>query len=302
MQTNSEVSFSRQENLQQALPKQAPRRGISAVGASSPPQIARVRDVRGITAMAQLALYALNAREPNIFPGMKTLAADMKKSVRTAQRAVRELEQAGYLRVTPRFNQTNLYSITVPGATPPHDTHDTPPVTPMSPPHDTHVTTLVTPMSPEVAIEVFNISNKRERESTRTLSPGNQSPKETITCPQCLRAWTANFGSICHTCKMEVSNIQQKMEERKSREEAAEAERQKQADANLKQLELSRRQREAEDTRIQEWKAKQQEESPVEVGTEKEFIKDQRQNLMDILNKPFKPKEGKRFEFAMGGD
>ena len=31
------------------------------------PQIAQIRDVRGITANAKLALFALHSREPNIF-------------------------------------------------------------------------------------------------------------------------------------------------------------------------------------------------------------------------------------------
>ena len=156
MQTIAEVVDSSQEVLLQAFQKQAPRRGISAVGASSPPPIARIRDLRGITAMAQLALYCLLAREPNIFPGMTTLAADMKKSVRTAQRAVRELERAGYVQVihrtsqtNPRINQTNLYVLTIPGAATHSRIHAMHPAcqcdtTPMI----TGDTTLPPPMSP----------------------------------------------------------------------------------------------------------------------------------------------------------
>ena len=210
MQTIAEVVGSSQENVQQALPKQAP-------------PVARIRDARGITGKAKNALHSLNSRQPNIFPSMKTLAADMGVSLSTAHRAVRELEQAGYVRVTPRIGQTNLYSITVAGATSRPRIHALPPVSVTHPPCQPDTPPPVS-VTPEVAIEVSNISNKRERESTRTLSPGNQSSKETITCPQCLRAWTANFGSICHTCKMEVSTIQQKMEESKSREEAYKAE------------------------------------------------------------------------------
>ena len=57
--------------------------------------------MRGITPTAKLAMLLLHARAPNIYPGMKLLAADMGTSVRTAQRAVRELESAGYVRAMP---------------------------------------------------------------------------------------------------------------------------------------------------------------------------------------------------------
>ena len=117
MQTISEISFSSQENLHQAIPKQAP-------------PIARIRDVRGITPNAKFALLLLHSREPNIYPGMKLLAADMGTSVPTAKRAIRELKRAGYLRAIPRIGQTNQYSIMV--------THDPPPRSPMTPPQVTH--------------------------------------------------------------------------------------------------------------------------------------------------------------------
>ena len=316
MQTIAEVVDSSQEVLLQAFQKQAPRRGISAVGASSPPPVARIRDLRGITAMGTLALLLLHAREPNIFPGMTTLAADMKKSVCTARRAVRELVQAGYLRVTPRIGQTNLYSITVAGATSRPRIHALPPVSVTPPPYHpcnptpiTHDTPPLSPVTPEVAIEVSNISIKRERESKRTLSPGNHIPQETITCPACERSWPASWGTVCNKCHMEIETIQRNIDERKRQHEAFLAELRKEQDAEAKQLESYRQKREAQrkaqlaaETRTQEQKAKQQEESPVEVGTEKEFMKDQRQKLMDILDKPFNPKVGKRFEFAMGGD
>ena len=128
MQTMSEVLVSSQDVLHQAIPKQAP-------------PIARIRDARGITMGAKCALYSLHSREPNIFPSMKTLAADMCTSLPTAKRAVRELKRLGYLRVTPRIAQTNLYSITVAGDppplspwTPPPVTHDPPPLSPWTPP------------------------------------------------------------------------------------------------------------------------------------------------------------------------
>ena len=104
MKTNSEVLVSSQEVF-----------GTSTGANRTRPQIARIRDLRGITAMGTLALYSLYARQPFIFPSMKTLAKDMKVSLSTAKRAVRELERAGYLRVTHRIRQTNQYSITVTG-------------------------------------------------------------------------------------------------------------------------------------------------------------------------------------------
>ena len=264
MQTIAEVVDSSQEVLLQAFQKQAPRRGISAVGASSPPPIARIRDLRGITAMGTLALLLLHAREPNIFPGMTTLAADMKKSVCTARRAVRELVQAGYLRVTPRIGQTNLYSITVAGATSRPRIHALPPVSVTPPPYHpcnptpiTHDTPPLSPVIPEVSKEVSNLSNKQERERRRTLSPGNHIPQETITCPACERSWPASWGTVCNKCHMEIETIQRNIEERKSREEACKAERQKQDDAEI-----------AEATRRREVIAKQQENSPGEVEAE----------------------------------
>ena len=300
MQTNTEVLFSRQDILNPAFPKQAP-------------PIARIRDLRGITGTAKNALHSLHSRQPHIFPGMRTLARDMCVSLSTARRAVRELVQAGYVQgihrtsqTNPRINQTNLYVLTIPGATPNSRIHAIPPVS-VTPPPPVRVTPppgqCDTPppvrVTPEVSIEVFNISNKRERE--RALSPGNQSSKETITCPQCQRAWTANFGLICHTCKMEVPTIQRNIEERKSREEAFLAEQKKEADANLKEVETNRQKREAQleaEDRTQKQKAEQPEKSPVKVETQENL----RKKLMDILNKPFNPKIGKRFEFAMGGD
>ena len=137
MQTISEVLCSSQEVLRQDQPKQAPTR----------PQIAQIRDLRGITAMGTLALYSLYARQPFIFPSMKTLAKDMKVSLSTARRGVSELKRMGYLQVTPRIRQTNLFSLTLPGATPPLASMppppcqaDTPPLSPMTPPPVTHDT------------------------------------------------------------------------------------------------------------------------------------------------------------------
>ena len=252
--------------------------------------------------MAKFAMLLLHARAPTIFPGMPLLAADMGTSVRTAQRAVRELERAGYVKAERRINQTNRYSITVPGATPPQVTHDpppvsvtpppcqcdTPPVTPMSPPHDTHVTTPVTPMSPEVSREVCNISNKRERESKRARSTVNHILKETLTCPKCERSWPSAYGGICHDCNMEVSTIQRNIETRKREEEAWRATRQKREDAQIKELEINRQkqdaQREEAKTCTEKQKAEQPEEPAGEVEAE---IQKNRKELFDVIKKPY---------------
>ena len=138
MQTISEVLVSSQEVFRQDIPKQAP---THAEGASSRPKIARIRDVRGITPNAKFALLLLHSREPNIFPSMQLLAADMGSSIPTAKRAVRALKRAGYLQVIPRIGKTNLYSITVAGDppplspwTPPPGQADPPPLSPWTPP------------------------------------------------------------------------------------------------------------------------------------------------------------------------
>ena len=165
MPTMSEGLCSSQEVLSHAQPKQAPTR----------PQIAQIRDARGITAMAKLALYSLHARAPFIFPSMKTLALDMKVSLSTARRAVSELSRVGYLQVTPRIRQTNLYALTLQVPPPPsHPCH--PPVTRDTPPV-THDTPPLSPMTPQGTKEVFKISNK-ERERELTPRPGNHSLKK----------------------------------------------------------------------------------------------------------------------------
>ena len=132
MQTISEVLVSSQEVFRQDIPKQAP---THAEGASSRPKIARIRDVRGITPNAKFALLLLHSREPNIFPSMQLLAADMGSSIPTAKRAVRALKRAGYLQVIPRIGKTNLYSITVAGDPPPLSPWTPPPVRLTPPPY-----------------------------------------------------------------------------------------------------------------------------------------------------------------------
>ena len=50
------------------------------------------------------------------WPGIKTIARDMKLSRSTVKRALADLEKAGYLRILPRYREngsstSNLYSI-----------------------------------------------------------------------------------------------------------------------------------------------------------------------------------------------
>jgi hypothetical protein len=64
-----------------------------------------VRDNRGLSAYAKLAYLMLWSRMPNIHPSMRTLAGDMGVSVRTAHKAVRELEAAGALKTSARMTE-----------------------------------------------------------------------------------------------------------------------------------------------------------------------------------------------------
>ena len=190
---------------------------------NSRPKIARIRDASGITAMGKLALLILHSREPNIFPSMQLLASNMNVSISTAKRAVGELERAGYLRVTHRNRQTNLYSITVAGdpiplspMTPKQVTHDPPSSSPMTPKQVTHDPPSSSPMTPQVAREVYKIRSKRESKSTRSLPPSNHVLRKTLICPKCERAWPEGLtGSACSNCHMEIATIQRRMDEGK---------------------------------------------------------------------------------------
>ena len=242
---------------------------------NSRPRVAQIRDLRGVTMPAKCALYALNSREPNIFPSMQTLAADMGTSIWTARRAVRELERVGYLRVKFRSNQTSLYSITLSGATPtlasmpspPAESASTPPLASMPPPPSTRATPPLAPVLPEVASEVYKERSKRERE--RTLSPDNHSLKENLTCPSCKRLWPARFGSICHHCKKDIGTILQD-EEAKTCSENQRVKREGERDPALQQ--------------VDEWKAERAKHSPEEIEAERQSI---RQFLFDETGKPY---------------
>ena len=265
MPTMSEGLCSSQEVLSHAQPKQAPTR----------PQIAQIRDARGITAMAKLALYSLHARAPFIFPSMKTLALDMKVSLSTARRAVSELSRVGYLQVTPRIRQTNLYALTLPGATPALASMP-PPRSPVTPPPVTHDTPPLSPMTPQGTKEVFKISNK-ERERELTPRPGNHSLKETLTCPRCERAWPAAYGSICHDCNKDVSTIKRNIETRQRRDE----ETRRESEAMEEQRAVKRE--EAKTCRKEE-QAEHPRKSPEEVEAERQST---RKFLFDETGKPY---------------
>ena len=302
MQTNSEVLFSRQEVFRQAIPKQAPK-------------IAQIRDVRGITPNAKFAMLLLHSREPNIFPSMKTLAADMVSSVSTAKRAVRELKRAGYLRATPRIGKTNLYSLTVTGAPPPlasmppppcqadtpplgHPdppplspvppppvTHDTPPLGhPDPPPQVTHAPPPRSPMTPEVAREVYKVRSKRERK--RTLSPGIHSLKETLTCPKCEHTWPKDYGPVCHTCRMDIGIIQRRIDEGKQAGEKSYADRLAEIEAVARSMEERQQASTSEEakTPVQKPQAEEPQESPEEVEAAR---LDMRKELYDLVSQPY---------------
>jgi Helix-turn-helix domain len=73
-----------------------------------------IRDSRTLSAHAKLAWFILWSRQPNAWPSVRTLAADMSVARRTAHKAVHELEQAGLVKVMPRETpagdaDTNLY-------------------------------------------------------------------------------------------------------------------------------------------------------------------------------------------------
>ena len=294
MQTNSEVLFSRQEVFRQAIPKQAPK-------------IAQIRDVRGITPNAKFAMLLLHSREPNIFPSMKTLAADMVSSVSTAKRAVRELKRAGYLRATPRIGKTNLYSLTVTGApppcqadTPPPGHPDPPPLSPVPPPpvtpdppplghpdpppQVTHDPPPRSPMTPEVAREVYKVRSKRER--ARTLSPGIHSLKETLTCPKCEHTWPKDYGPVCHTCRMDIGTIQRRIDEGKQAGEKSYEDRVAELEAVQRSMEERQQASKSEEAKnpVQKPQAEQPQKSLEEVEAEHQ---ETRKELFDFFKKPY---------------
>ena len=61
-------------------------------------------------------LHDRSDAEGKCWPGIKTIASDMKLSRSTVKRALTDLEKAGYLKKLPRYrangsNTSNLYSI-----------------------------------------------------------------------------------------------------------------------------------------------------------------------------------------------
>lgn len=60
-----------------------------------------------------LATYS-DADGSSCFPEVETLARDVGKSASTIQRALRRLEQFGFIKTTPRLGQSNSYQLTLP--------------------------------------------------------------------------------------------------------------------------------------------------------------------------------------------
>ena len=278
--------------------------GTEAGSTKTRPKAARIRDLRGVTMPAKCALLLLQTREPHIFPSMKTLADDMGTSVSTAKRAVRELERAGFLRVTHRNRQTNLYSITVAGdpiplspmnlhqftQEPPEQvTHDPLSGSPMTPPQVTHDPPPRSPMTPQEAREVYKIRSKRESKSTRSLPPGNHVLRKTLTCPKCERAWPEGTGSVCRNCNMEIEVIQRRMDEGKQvgkEREISFEERVAEIQAitrEMKAQEQAKKQSKAKPP-VQQPQAEQPKESLEEVEAERQ---ETRKELFDFFKKPY---------------
>jgi Helix-turn-helix domain len=58
-----------------------------------------IRDNRTLSAHAKLAWFILLSRQPNCWPSLRTLAADMRVSKPTAIKAVRDLQKAGIVKI-----------------------------------------------------------------------------------------------------------------------------------------------------------------------------------------------------------
>lgn len=75
------------------------------------------------------------------YPSIPTIADALDLSHRTVQRALRHLAREGMIKVTPRVDQSSVFTLTrVVTPMTPGDTHVTPVVTPMTRSGDTHVT------------------------------------------------------------------------------------------------------------------------------------------------------------------
>ena len=194
----------------QAIPQQAPAEPTSIAAASEreQPQIARIRDLRGLTASAKLALLILQSRQPHIFPGIKLIAADMGTSVSTAQRAIRELKLAGYVQVKRRIGHSNLYSISVPGGqsttTKGDVTDDQVAASPMTGGVVTHDRGGRSPVTPIRS----NLSSKEARKPARA----KPTSKARVSCPKCERSWPTEWGTMCHNCDQDVSTIERNID------------------------------------------------------------------------------------------
>ena len=158
----------------------------------------------------------------------------------------------------------------------------------MTPPQVTHDPPPRSPVTPQVAKEVFKVRSK-ERERERTLSPGNHSLKETLTCPKCEHTWPKDYGPVCHTCRMDIGTIQRRMDEGKridKNREISYEERLAEIRAisrEIKAREQAKKQSKAKPP-VQEPQAEEPKESLEEVEAEHQSI---RQFLFDETGKPY---------------
>lgn len=127
-----------------------------------------LRDDRKLSPTAKLVWLILDARGLDPHPAIATLAGDCACSTRTVRRALNELIEYGWLRITCRTvrsgrTDTNLYELL--GGPREGDTHDTLPLSPVSP-------SRVSPMSPKaVTKEVVT------RSSNKTVDTGTGSAR-----------------------------------------------------------------------------------------------------------------------------
>ena len=201
----------------QEISHQAPAEPTSIAAASEreQPQIARIRDLRGITASAKLALLILQSRQPHIFPSMRLIAEDMGVSFSTAKRAIRELKLAGYVQVAPRIGRSNLYSISVEGGGVKTESGGGSSVSneAVKPKRGagSNVTQGWVIGEPGGGSSVTSIRSNLNYKEARKPARAKHTSKARVSCPKCERSWPADYGSVCHDCDQDVSTIKRKM-------------------------------------------------------------------------------------------
>jgi Helix-turn-helix domain len=77
-----------------------------------------LRGYRWLTATEKCVAFILatysDADGSSCYPEVETIARDVGKSASTVQRALRRLEQFGFIKTTPRLGQSNSYQLTMP--------------------------------------------------------------------------------------------------------------------------------------------------------------------------------------------